>query len=79
MIRKMNKLNVLFMDEVFVSIQKDNINLILELLKDFTLRNKLNLILVHQGLEDIEPSFFDKVITVKKDFYSDIEIDNYDK
>lgn len=76
MIRKMNKINVLFMDEVFASIHKENINLILDLLKDFSRDNNLNLILVHHGLEDVNPKFFDKIISVEKNLFSDIIITN---
>lgn len=73
MVRKMNNINVLFMDEVFQSIHKDNINLILGLLKVFSKKNKLNLILVHHGLEEVDSKIFDRIISVEKDLFSDIK------
>lgn len=76
MVRKMNNINILFMDEVFQSVHKENINLILDLLKVFSKENNLNLILVHHGLEEVNPKIFDKIISVEKDFFSDIKIIN---
>ena len=73
MIRKMNNINILFMDEVFQSIHKDNINLILNLLKVFSKKNKLNLILVHHGLEELDSKLFDRIISIEKDLFSDIK------
>jgi len=73
MVRKMNDINILFMDEVFQSIHKDNINLILNLLKIFSKKNKLNLILVHQGLEELDSKLFDRIISIEKDLFSDIK------
>lgn len=73
MIRKMNNINILFMDEVFQSIHKDNINLILGILKVFSKKNKLNLILVHHGLEEVDSKIFDRIISVEKDLFSDIK------
>ena len=73
MVRKMNDINILFMDEVFQSIHKDNINLILGLLKVFSKKNKLNLILVHHGLEEVDSKIFDRIISVEKDLFSDIK------
>lgn len=73
MVRKMNDINILFMDEVFQSIQKDNINLILGFLKKFSKKNKLNLILVHHGLEEVDSKMFDRIISVEKDLFSDIK------
>lgn len=64
------------MDEVFQSVHKENINLILDLLKVFSKENNLNLILVHHGLEEVNPKIFDKIISVEKDFFSDIKIIN---
>ena len=73
MVRKMNNINILFMDEVFQSIHKDNINIILNLLKIFSKKNKLNLILVHQGLEELDSKLFDRIISVEKNLFSDIK------
>ena len=74
MVRKIKDINILFMDEVFQSVQKDNINLLLKLLKDFALENKIHLILVHHGLEEVDSKIFDRIISVEKPFYSDMKI-----
>jgi len=74
MIRKTKDINVLFLDEIFSSIHKDNINLILSILKDFSIDNKLNLVLVHHGLEELDSKVFDKIISVEKNIFSDIDI-----
>lgn len=74
MIRKNKNINLLFMDEVFQSVQKENINLLLELLKEFSIENNIQLILVHHGLEEVDPKFFDKVISIEKNIFSDIKI-----
>jgi DNA repair exonuclease SbcCD ATPase subunit len=74
MVRKIKNINLLFMDEVFQSVQKDNINLLLTLLKDFALENKIHLILVHHGLEEVDSKIFDRIISVEKVRYSDIKI-----
>ena len=74
MVRKIKNINLLFMDEVFQSVQKDNINLLLILLKDFALENKIHLILVHHGLEEVDSKIFDRIISVEKIRYSDIKI-----
>ena len=74
MVRKMKNINILFMDEVFQSVHKDNINLLLNLLKNFADENKLHLLLVHHGLEEVDPSYFNKIISVQKDMFSDLKI-----
>jgi len=74
MVRKNNNINILFMDEVFQSIHRENINIMLDLLKIFSKENKLNIILVHHGLEEVDPNIFDKIISVEKDMFSDIKI-----
>lgn len=74
MVRKMKNINILFMDEVFQSVHKDNINLLLNLLKNFANENKLHLLLVHHGLEEVDPSYFNKIISVQKDMFSDLKI-----
>lgn len=73
MVRKINDINILFMDEVFQSIHKNNIELILKILKKFSKKNKLNLILVHHGLDELDSKLFDRVISVEKDLFSDIK------
>ena len=74
MVRKIKDINILFMDEVFQSVQKDNINLMLTFLKDFALENKIHLVLVHHGLEEVDSKIFDRIITVEKNMFSDMKI-----
>jgi ABC-type Mn2+/Zn2+ transport system ATPase subunit len=74
MVRKIKDINILFMDEVFQSVQKDNVNLLLKLLKDFAVENKIHLILVHHGLEEVDSKIFDRIISVEKNLFSDIKI-----
>lgn len=74
MIRKNKNINILFMDEVFQSVQKDNINLILNLLKDFATKNKIHLFVVHHGLEEVDSKMFSRIISVQKTLFSDIKI-----
>ncbi len=74
MVRKIKNINILFMDEVFQSVQKDNINLLLKLLKDFAIENKIHLILVHHGLEEVDSKIFNRIISVEKNLFSDIKI-----
>lgn len=74
MVRKIKNINILFMDEVFQSVQKDNINLLLTLLKDFALKNKIHVVLVHHGLEEVDSKIFNRIISVEKDLFSDIKI-----
>jgi len=74
MVRKIKDINILFMDEIFQSVQKDNIILLLKLLKEFALENKIHLILVHHGLEEVDSKIFDRIISVEKKLFSDIKI-----
>jgi len=73
LVREIKNINILFMDEVFNSINKDYISLILDLLKDFSIENKINLILMHHGLEDVDSKIFDRILSVeKKNLFSNI-------
>ena len=74
MVRKIKNINILFMDEVFQSVTKENINLLLDLLKTFALENDLHLILVNHGLEEVDPKYFNRIISVEKDMFSDLKI-----
>jgi DNA repair exonuclease SbcCD ATPase subunit len=74
MIIKNNEINILFMDEVFSSIQIDNISMLVNLLRTFSTENNISLILVHHGLEQLNSKLFDKIITVDKQLFSDLKI-----
>lgn len=75
LVRQIKNINILFMDEVFDAINKEYIRLLLNLLKDFSIENRINLILVHHGLEEVDSKIFDKILSVeKKNMFSDISI-----
>ena len=66
------KTNVLFMDEVFASVDSENVNLILKILKKFSQRNNIN-VLIASPL-DFDQKYFDRVIRIYKDMgFSQIE------
>ena len=63
--------NVLFLDEVFDSIDLESVDLLLNLLKDMSIKYKMNIIIVHHN--DIDLKYFNKIIQTKKDLFSNIE------
>lgn len=64
--------NILFLDEVFDSIDSDNIDLFLSLLKKLSRDFKINIIVVHHSIIDVK--YFDRIIKTTKDFiFSDLE------
>jgi DNA repair protein SbcC/Rad50 len=58
--------NILFIDELFNSIDKENINLILKLLKEISKDYNLNIIIVHHYLDETDQVLFDKIIQTQK-------------
>ena len=66
-----NHSNLIFLDEIFDGIDVNNIDNTLKILKEIAIQYKLNIICVHQGLSKLDN--FDRVITVTKDIFSDIE------
>lgn len=65
MVINMNKkTNILFMDEVFASVDPENIDLMLKVLRDFSTRNKMNIIIVNHT--PFDNTKFDRVISVEK-------------
>lgn len=65
MVISMNKkTNILFMDEVFSSVDLENIDLMLKVLRSFSNRNKINVIIVNHT--DFDNSKFDRVIQIDK-------------
>lgn len=51
MIRTKRSINILFLDEIFASIDPDGIDSILTLLKDFSHNYNINIFVVHHGDE----------------------------
>lgn len=65
MIISMNKkTNILFMDEVFASVDKENIDLMLKILREFSNRNKVNIIIVNHT--PFDSTKFDRIIKIEQ-------------
>lgn len=65
--------NIMFLDEIFDGLDVENINLVLSLLKDITVENNINIIIVHHDSTN-RISYFDKTIKTTKGIFSDIKI-----
>jgi ABC-type Mn2+/Zn2+ transport system ATPase subunit len=70
LIRTKRHFNILFLDEVFSSVDMDNIDKILLLLKDFSEKYNINIFVVHHALMNKE--YFDRIIEIKKNVFSEI-------
>lgn len=71
LILKIRKLNILFLDEVFSSLQPKNVELTLKILKSFAKEYKINIIIVDPKVYFNDNSvlgvdYFDRVIKIKK-------------
>ena len=75
LIRTKKHINILFLDEVFASIDLDNISKILFLLKDLSERYNINIFVVHHAMMNKE--YFDRIIHVEKNVYSEIKEATY--
>lgn len=71
LIRTKKQMNVLFLDEVFSSVDVESINDVIRLLRDLADHSKINIFLVHHSLLDSQ--HFDEIYEVKKDIFSYIE------
>lgn len=70
MLRMKRDINILILDEVFSSIDVDGIEDILKLFKTFAHQRNINIFLVHHS--ELKEFYFDQIITVDKNIYSDI-------
>lgn len=70
LIRTKRTINVLFLDEVFSSIDIENIEKILNLLKSFASIYKINIFVVHHALMNEE--LFDRIIKIEKNIFTEI-------
>jgi len=70
-IRKIRTCNLLFLDELFASVDSDNVDLLLKSLKNFAMKYKINIVVVNHSLMD--KSNFDRIIDINKDIFSMIE------
>ncbi len=65
MVMSMNKrTNILFLDEVFASVDPENIDLMLNVLRNFSTINKINVIIVNHS--QFDNTKFDRVLKVEK-------------
>ncbi len=70
LIRMKRYINILFLDEVFSSIDIDGIYDVLRMLKEFAHEYKINVFLIHHAM--LEKSYFDKVLKIEKNVTSNI-------
>jgi DNA repair exonuclease SbcCD ATPase subunit len=68
LIRTKKQLNILFLDEVFSSVDVESINYVIDLLRDLADTSKINIFLVHHSVLDNQS--FDKILKVEKDVFS---------
>jgi DNA sulfur modification protein DndD len=71
LILKINKLNILFLDEIFSSMKPKNVELTMNILKKFTREHKINIIIVDPEVYFTENSElgvndFDRIIKIKQ-------------
>ena len=71
LIRSKKSINVLFLDEVFASIDLEGIESILSLLKSFATEYKINIFVVHHAIMNEE--VFDRILKVDKNIFTSIE------
>jgi len=76
LIRTKKHINVLFLDEVFSSIDLEGISDILSLLKSFSNDYNINIFVVHHALLNHEN--FDRIIRINKEVFSSIEEVNFE-
>ncbi len=70
LIRMKRHINILFLDEVFSSIDISSIYDVLKMLREFANEYKINIFLIHHAM--LERSYFDKVIKIEKNITSNI-------
>lgn len=71
LIRTKKHINILFLDEVFSSIDLSGIESILALLKDFAVNYNINIFVVHHAIMNHE--YFDRIIRVNKNIFTTLE------
>jgi DNA repair exonuclease SbcCD ATPase subunit len=76
LIRTKKHINILFLDEVFSSIDIEGIDSILLLLKSFANDYNINIFVVHHAI--LNQEMFDRIIRIKKEVFSSIEEVQYE-
>ena len=75
LIRTKRHINILFLDEIFASVDMEGIEQILFLLKNFANNYNINIFVVHHAIMNRE--YFDRIIEIQKNVFSEIvEINN---
>ncbi len=78
LIRTKKHINILFLDEVFSSIDIEGIDSILMLLKSFANEYNINIFVVHHAI--LNQEMFDRIISINKDIFSsfqELDYQNY--
>jgi DNA repair exonuclease SbcCD ATPase subunit len=70
LIRTKKNVNILFLDEVFSSLDMESIESVLFLLKDFSTNYNVNIFVVHHSIMNQE--WFDRIIEIRKNVFSEI-------
>lgn len=76
LIRTKRHINILFLDEVFSSIDIEGIDSILTLLKSFANEYNINIFVVHHAI--LNQEMFDRILKINKEVFSSIEEVSYD-
>lgn len=71
MIRTKKVINVLFLDEVFASIDVEGIEDILSLLRDFANNYNINIFVVHHAI--LNQQYFDRILLLEKEVFTEIK------
>jgi DNA repair exonuclease SbcCD ATPase subunit len=77
LIRTKKHINILFLDEVFSSIDLEGIDSILDLLKSFANDYNINIFVVHHAI--LSQEMFDRIIKINKEVFSSIEEVDYNQ
>ncbi len=70
LIRTKKHINILFLDEVFSSVDIENIQRILSLLKSFANEYNINIFVVHHAV--LNEEMFDRILKIEKNVFSSI-------
>jgi ABC-type Mn2+/Zn2+ transport system ATPase subunit len=71
LIRTKKHINVLFLDEVFSSVDIQGVLDILNVLKDFASNYNINIFVVHHAI--LNEEIFDRILRINKEIFSNIE------
>jgi ABC-type Mn2+/Zn2+ transport system ATPase subunit len=76
LIRTKKHINILFLDEVFSSIDLEGIDSILLLLKSFANEYNINIFVVHHAI--LSEEMFDRILKINKEVFTSIEEVNFE-